>query len=241
MTTVSVALASGADSIVPAASIEEAAAIADRLGRERVRLCGERRGLRIDGFDLGNSPLEYTPGAVGGKIVVLTTSNGTATLLACTRAEAVYCGALVNADAIAGALIERGAAHVVLVCSGTDGAFALEDAAAAGAIIEAMMLRGGRTTFDLDDATRAVEILFRTNAERLAALIAESDHGRRLRALGCADDVTFCSQLDLPNAPAPLFDGMAILPSPIAAGESSSSQRTGEARLSDPNDTTNRS
>src|SRR6188768_1522893 len=68
-TTICQALASGATEVVPFREIDEALAAAAKVGRDQVVLGGERGGLRIAGFDLGNSPKEYTPEAVGGRRV----------------------------------------------------------------------------------------------------------------------------------------------------------------------------
>src|SRR5690606_24311561 len=70
------ALANGARSVLPVASIEAAVRLAQNVGRDQVLLCGERRGLPIEGFDLGNSPREFTPERVAGKTLIMTTTNG---------------------------------------------------------------------------------------------------------------------------------------------------------------------
>ena len=75
--TIVAAMANGARAIVPVAEIEDALRLAKTHGRDNVLLCGERRSRKIEGFDLGNSPLEFTSEAVADKLVVMTTTNGT--------------------------------------------------------------------------------------------------------------------------------------------------------------------
>jgi len=137
-TTIVTSLARGATAVLPRRSIEEAlAAAAERPGAV---LGGERGGLKIAGFDLGNSPLEYSADRVAGRAVVITTTNGTAALAACHQAADVLVGAIVNRAAVAATArrlaAERGC-DVHLVCAGTDGEVTAEDLLAAGAILDA--------------------------------------------------------------------------------------------------------
>jgi len=102
-TTIAVALAAGAREILPAGSTEEALRLAQNLESDQVVLAGERKSVRIPGFALGNSPLEFTPEAVGGRTIVLTTTNGTQALLAAQGAREIIVAAAVNF----GVVVER--------------------------------------------------------------------------------------------------------------------------------------
>ena len=97
-------------------------------------LGGERRGKRIEGFDLGNSPAEYTPEAVGGRRVFITTTNGTRALHHARLARRVVVGAFVNLSAVVASV--RDEPRVDILCAGTDGSETREDILAAGAIVE---------------------------------------------------------------------------------------------------------
>ncbi len=99
-TTICYALAAGAKEVVPFREIEESFAAAKRIGRDQVILAGERRGLLIEGFDLGNSPAEFTPERVAGRRVFITTTNGTQALHHAQMARRVLVGAIVNLSAI---------------------------------------------------------------------------------------------------------------------------------------------
>jgi 2-phosphosulfolactate phosphatase len=144
-TTIITALAHGAARVRPVLTIEEARAEAAAAG---MMLGGERGGRRIDGFDFGNSPLEYGRSRVDGRSIVITTTNGTAALHACAGAAEVLIGAIVNRSAVAAAAhalaIKHGGCDVHLVCAGTDGAVTEEDLLAAGAILDAAAQSDGR-------------------------------------------------------------------------------------------------
>src|SRR5262245_13937729 len=94
------ALAAGARSVVPCGEIEDARQMAIAAPRGTVLLGGERGGLRIPGFDLGNSPAEYAHGTVAGKTIVITTTNGTRALVRAKEARRVLIGALCNQSAV---------------------------------------------------------------------------------------------------------------------------------------------
>lgn len=199
--TIVAALMAGAREIIPVATASDAVGVAHRLGTERTLLCGERGSLRIDGFHLGNSPREYTPGAVGGKTLVLTTTNGTAALLKAQHAERVLCGALMNARAVAEETVALDR-DVVIICAGTHGRFSIEDTLAAGAIIEAAT-EFASTSVALDDGARAALALFERDRHDLRSALLAGEHGSALLALGLGDDVDDCARLDIEGAPVP--------------------------------------
>jgi 2-phosphosulfolactate phosphatase len=132
-TTIIHALAARAKEVVPLLEVEEALELARRLTPHAV-LGGERGGKRIEGFDLGNSPLEYIPAAVGGKTLVFTTTNGTRAMLRCAQARRVLIAGFVNFSAVCRELADE--EHIDIVCAGTDGHVTREDTLLAGAIVE---------------------------------------------------------------------------------------------------------
>lgn len=195
-TSIAVALFNGARSVVPFDSADEVVAHAKSFDRELVVLAGERRMQPIPGFDLGNSPRSFSVDAIAGKSVLLTTSNGTAALLATQGAAEVFVGAFVNFGAILQALEARlrPDAHVVFLCAGSERAFSLEDAVCAGRFVRGLV-DGGRT-LELNDAARAAILLERRYATDLRELFADAAHGRALDAAGYGDDLTTCRDLD---------------------------------------------
>jgi 2-phosphosulfolactate phosphatase len=127
------ALANGCEGIVPVASPEEARRRVGAL--DHALIAGERRGEPLAGFDLGNSPLEFTRGRVGGRTVVMTTSNGTRALVAARPAHAVGVAAFINHAAAAAWALGR-ARDVLLLCAGERGGRSLEDYVCAGMLVE---------------------------------------------------------------------------------------------------------
>src|SRR3954469_23642043 len=123
-TTIVHALAAGAKEVVPCLEVEEARRIATERGGEAVT-GGERGGKQIPGFDLGNSPAEYSRERVAGKTVVFTTTNGTRAMQRCKSASRVLLGAFVNFSAVCREL--SGVEQIALVCAGTDGHVTRED------------------------------------------------------------------------------------------------------------------
>jgi len=206
-TTMITALASGARAVISEADVAAARRRAAAAGAAAV-LGGERGGVRIDGFDLGNSPAEYTAERVAGRIVVITTTNGTAALAACDAALERLVGAIVNRSAVAAAARRLAAMHrahdVHLVCAGTDGTVTDEDVLAAGAILDAAAADAAGADEPLDGPAREARDRFRRlvaahplNPDAgLARAFADAPGGANLIALGMADDLPRCARLD---------------------------------------------
>ncbi|MCC6677148.1 MAG: DUF429 domain-containing protein [Phycisphaerales bacterium] len=193
--TITAALASGAESVRPVVSVEEARAIAGSEPGPDVLLGGERAGVRIRGFDLGNSPGEYTTARVRGRRMVFTTTNGTAALAHAARARRILIGCLANLEAVAGAAAdEPGTVHIL--CAGTHGLVGMDDVITAGAFVEAL-IHDGRTLVEDDSGLIALESWRRARAAGpggvLAALRAGLG-GRNLLALGLDGDLKWCAR-----------------------------------------------
>ena len=182
-TTIAMALANGAAGVIPVAEPEDAIALGNRLGRDRVLLCGEREAMRIAGFDLDNSPASFTEAALAGKTVLITTTNGTRALHAVANAASVRTAALVNRTAVADALAHEDG-DVVIVCAGDANGFALEDALGAGALVDTLLTLIGDV--ELCDGARAAALLYRAVADRLADAVASADHAQALAKKGFA-------------------------------------------------------
>lgn len=178
------ALANGAAAIFPAKTIEEARELREKM--PDALLGGERHGERIEGFDLGNNPLEYT--AVAGKRIISTTTNGTIALRACDRAGRVLVGALLNIAALRDELAHSKPSEVLLVCAGTFETFAIEDAIAAG------VLAAEFPDAELSDAAVAVAATAKRFTTPLDGLLA-ARNGRALAARGWRNQIEWCAQV----------------------------------------------
>lgn len=203
-TTICQALASGAREVVPFREIDEALAAANRVGRANVVLGGERGGKRIEGFDLGNSPAEYTPEAVSGRPVFITTTNGTQALYHARLAGRVVIGALVNLSAtVASVKDER---RIDILCAGTDGCETKEDILVAGAMVGDLEEVPGADWYSNEAARSAFHVwgiqigksvvTSRTIEERLPIDLRNTPGGRNLIEIGLDQDIVDCAQID---------------------------------------------
>src|SRR5580704_17722366 len=125
-TTIIVALANGAARVIPCGLVDMARSVAAEDETGNTLTGGERGGVKIDGFDLDNSPASYTRERVAGKTIAFTTTNGTATLLKTEGAVRVLIGTFVNRKAVVETLRADGR-PVHLICAGTDGRLTSED------------------------------------------------------------------------------------------------------------------
>lgn len=192
-TTVATALSNGCRAIIPALTPDDARARAQEFPRGEVLLAGERGGEPIEGFDLGNSPLEYTPDRVARRVVILTTTNGTGALLKVSGAASTVVGALVNAKAIAQRAHDQ-RRTLTLACAGELGEPSLEDTVCAGVIIEAISRGGG--LLELSDTAAIARAVARDYRHRLGDLPVESGWGRHLLGRGRDKDLAACLALD---------------------------------------------
>jgi 2-phosphosulfolactate phosphatase len=192
-TTVITALANGAKAVIPAATSEEAVRLASNLEKDGVLLAGERKSVKIEGFALGNSPLEMTPDVVAGKTIVLATTNGTPALVASQGGDPVLVGAPANFAALTvrarQELADRG--DLVIVCAGRERQFALEDGYAAGRLIKAV--KKGLGKLELNDAAHAALAL--TGAyDGWEDAFTGAAAARQLTEANLGADVAFCAK-----------------------------------------------
>jgi len=241
-TTITTALAAGAREVIPCAEVEQARQQAVEMTRKLKRrtamvlgggaagvsedsiatvetlepqplLGGERGGLPIDGFDMGNSPLEYTPQSVDGRTIVFTTTNGTQALQVCRAAQRIVFGSFVNFSAIISEL--TGDLPIHLLCAGTRGRITREDVLFAGAVVE--KLAGPTVEQELlnDEAQIAQEVWKQAMGnlrppgnranQRIADVLSGCQGGRNLIGVGLKRDIAAASVVDRYDF-APVFD-----------------------------------
>ena len=194
-TTIVMALAAGTTEVVPLRTKEEVLAEAARRPAGSVVTAGERQGVRIEGLDLNNSPAAMTPEAVGGRTLLLTTTNGTAAILEAMRAEEVLVAALPNRRAVARRLVELGR-RVCFVSAGTVGTVSFEDGLVAGAVIEAILGSPGGERFHLEDSARLALAAWQASRNRLDGLLPQTWGGAFINRLGFQDDLAACGRVD---------------------------------------------
>jgi 2-phosphosulfolactate phosphatase len=191
-TVICAALHHGARAVIPVESVDLAKKLGDSLASTDVLLAGERNGLPIPGFALGNSPAEMTPSQVDGKILVMTTTNGTQALLQTEGAALVYVAAganLTRAGRRARELAEEGT-DILVLCAGRSGAFGLDDAYTAGRLVlEALGGFSARPPSLVNDAALAAVDLARRYGPSWRRPLERSAAGRHLASLGLGADV----------------------------------------------------
>jgi 2-phosphosulfolactate phosphatase len=198
------ALSAGATCVMPFVEVDHALAEAEKFTAGKVLLGGERGGRRITGFQLGNSPTEYTPEKVFAQTIIFTTTNGARALNHARLAEQVLVGATVNRQAIVTHLAQ--AQRVDILCAGTNGAVTREDILAAGAIADGLLQRlqhESETNEWADAAQRewqellaTAHALGRSPSQQLARELRETSGGKNLLAIGHDEDLDVCAQLD---------------------------------------------
>ncbi len=203
--TIITALGNGAREVIPAATVESAMKIAGNLGPEQALLGGERNGRIIPGFHLGNSPAEYTESKVRGKSIIFTSTNGSQAIVKARYAAELAIGAFINLSAVAAAVRVR-ARDLVILCSGRNGGFSLEDAVCAGMLVSRVVADGDAL---MTDGANAATRLYRSLGRGILKMMRNSDHGRYLEELGFGADIRYCAAVD--GVPiVPLLDGNVL-------------------------------
>jgi 2-phosphosulfolactate phosphatase len=179
-------LAHGVEKVIPVSTVEDAQARKQR--DPSLVLAGERGGLPIEGFDVGNSPAEFAE--LSGRTVVMTTTNGTLAIQSVRHASRVYVGALVNLDALADALFRTRPKRLLLVCAGTGEEFSLEDAVGAGALLARLPDDPG-----LSDAALMARSLYERIGDDTLEWFRQSRNGKALLKIGKGSDITDCAQV----------------------------------------------
>jgi 2-phosphosulfolactate phosphatase len=189
-TSIAAALSVGVVSIRAFADLDQAKAAAEAQSPRPI-LSGELHTLVAPGFDLGNSPRQFTA-EYAGRSMFLATTNGTKALDAARSAGALFTGSLVNSTATARAAADAGR-DVLLLCSGTAGQVSMEDLIGAGAICDTLIRLGYETA---SDTARIARRLFLGVRDNLPAVLRETQGGRNIIAAGLEPDIDFAARLD---------------------------------------------
>ncbi len=195
-TTICAALFNGAKEIIPVETLETATKIASNLFDGQYLLGGERQGKIIDGFDLGNSPLDYSTEKIDTKSIVFSTTNGSVAIYRSRYADKVLIGGFVNLTVLCDHLKSLEIQELVIVCAGKESYFCIEDSLCAGAIISNLIESKKDETFILTDAARTSQSIWRELQGNLAEEIRNSDHGKYLASIGLTEDIELASTKD---------------------------------------------
>lgn len=185
---ITTALNNKAQCVIPVKTIEEAQSLYASCDASKTLLGGERNALKIEGFDLSNSPLEYKKHAVEGKTIIFTTTNGTNAIDNVKGAKEVILACFRNAQAVVDYVAKFGK-DIAIVCAGTEGRFSLDDGMCAGMLIE---LLKQQTAVETDDLGLLVTQYYNQNKTNLLGALSNCYHLKRLFTLGFYDDIRFC-------------------------------------------------
>ncbi len=193
-TTIVTAMNNGAREIIPVGSIESAVKVSGNLFGDVVLRGGERNGKIITGFNLGNSPSEYTEEAVKGKSIIFCTTNGSSAMVKAKYAKRMAVGGFINVSLVAD-FIRTAGEDFSIVCAGEKQLFCIEDAVCAGMLVK-MLVEDSPIAVDVNDAAGAAQVLYKTVAKNLLKMARSSDHGKFLVDIGFESDLKTCVNVD---------------------------------------------
>ena len=196
-TTISWALTNGADSIQVFADLDLLKSKAKEWESEKRIMLGERGGKKIEGFDLGNSPVSVTKNIVAGKRLFMSTTNGTKSFQRVQNYEFLFSMALTNRKAVAERIIKLNKKNILILGSGWEGSYSLEDSLAAGALASYIEENYVGNVNIMNDELCAAKALWNYWKNNILECLKTATHGKRLTSLGnYEDDFNCCSQLD---------------------------------------------
>lgn len=185
--TICTMLESGAQEVITVASEQDARALAKTNG---FILAGERNGEKLEGFDMGNSPLEALKADIDNQKIVLTTTNGTRCIHMAREAKSIIIGSFLNLSAVCN-YIDDHTEDVVLFCAGWKDRINMEDSLFAGAVC--MGLDGD---YQFDDSSLLAQSAYAIAEDDLYRHLQSSNHFQRLSRLNVEDDIRYCCEID---------------------------------------------
>lgn len=190
--TIVTALANGAASVIPVENIEEA----KKYKKNGYLIAGEKNGIPIDGFDFGNSPLEFLNEKIHNKDIVITTTNGTQAIQTAKNNGEIIIGAFLNLNAVANYILQQNK-DVIMLCAGWKNKFNLEDFVFAGSLTHHLF---ATQKFELDsDSALLGYLTFDRSRRKLKEFLNMASHKKRLENLNLDADIDFCLSLNKYN------------------------------------------
>lgn len=207
---ITTALENGAREVIPVKTVDEAQNLYAQCDTAKTLRGGERNALKIEGFDLSNSPLEYKKKVVEGKTLILTTTNGTNAINNIIGADEVVLACFRNGAAVVEHIVglsHRGSSDIAIVCAGTESHFSLDDGLCAGMIIE---LLKQRTEVETDDLGLLLHRFYNESKDNLFGALSGCYHLKRLFTMGFYDDIKFCLETNCVQTVPVLKDGKIV-------------------------------
>jgi len=218
-TTIATALLNGAAKIIPVKTVEEATRLHETLDPKTSLLCGEREGRKVSGFQLGNSPREYTRKKVNGSTLIFASTNASPLMAGPLAGRDQILFSYVNLSAVVKAVSGAASGGLTIVCAGRSGRLALEDTACAGALVRRLseIVPG----LEVNDAAAFARDFDRARGDLPEEILRESEHGRYLIELGFEEDLPVCAAVDsVPVVPV-LKEGRIMAPTAPETGRRS--------------------
>ncbi len=184
------ALHNGAKEVIPVSTVDFAMKVSGNAFSGQTLLGGERNTKKVEGFNFGNSPLEYTPEIVNGKSIILYTTNGSKSIVKAKFSENLFIACFNNLPAVAKHLVLLNK-DTEIVCAGTNGNFNLEDAVCAGKLISEMQIITDK--IEINDSGKASIALTKTFGKSLPKMLKETEHGKILTENGFGPDIKQCA------------------------------------------------
>ncbi len=208
-TTIVTALNNGAREIIPVASIESAAKVSGSLFGDVTLRGGERNGKMIEGFNLGNSPTEYTADTVKGKSIIFSTTNGSLAISKGKHAKLLVVTGFVNVSRTAEYIASMRRDFYIL-CAGNQNSFCIEDTVCAGMVLDKVQ-QLLKQNFISGDSANAALLLYKTYSKSILKMMQQSEHGKFLQDIGFGNDINICADVDsIPVLPV-LHGNMIVL------------------------------
>tara|TARA_B100001250_G_scaffold392990_1_gene395309 strand:+ start:194 stop:925 length:732 start_codon:yes stop_codon:yes gene_type:complete len=196
-TTIACALNNGAEGVQAFSDLHKLKKDSSNWPASTRLLLGERGGKRLEGFDLGNSPVDVLPEVVKGKRLFMSTTNGTKALDRVKNSNVLYTMALINRRAVAEKLLTQNYSDILILGSGWEGSYSLEDSLAAGSLASFLIESGSDSIDVVNDELHSALALWSYWKDDLLGCLHKATHGKRLKAIGNHDeDFACCSDLD---------------------------------------------
>lgn len=203
--TIITALMNHAKGIIPVEDMGEASRISQSVDSDNLLLCGEKDGVKIEGYDLGNSPFEYSVEKVEKKTLIFNTTNGTKAIKKAIGSSNLYIGSFLNLSTIVHTLNNENK-DIVLICAGWRGRMAIEDLLFAGNVI--YNLGQGSIPQEARDGAKVAFGLYEKFRENIPGVIHSSNHAVRLKNITNEKDIDYCAQSDICDVLPVLNDGI---------------------------------
>jgi len=192
--TMTTALKNKAKGIIPVENMDDASRISHNLDAKGFLLSGEKDGVKIQGYDLDNSPLRHSLENVKDKTIILNTTNGTKAIKRSSLAERIIIGSFLNLETVVDYLKQLDN-EIVLVCAGWRGRLSFEDLLCAGNII--YELTSGQLPPNARDGAKVAFGLYEKFGDDIESSIKSSNYAIRLKDIVGEDDLSFCCQRNI--------------------------------------------